>query len=104
MISLYRGPILGSRFVQVRLLPASLKPAIGKKAEGQGNVNDAPIRVDREPDYEGRENCDVLLKSQVNEVFQRFAEIQWNPLKPRVYVPNHLRDFSEALSAHRTRQ
>src|SRR5262249_51693979 len=78
------------------ILPRS-EPALGKKIEGESNVDDAPGLVNAILDHQRRNDGDVFLDSQADEVLEGFAEIQRNPLQTRVDVPDSLCDLGEGF-------
>ena len=70
---------------------------MGKEIEGKSNVDDAAVIVNAVLDHQRREDSDVFLDSQADEVLEGFAEIQRNPLQAGVDVPDGLCDLGEAL-------
>ena len=94
--SLRRGTMCNTGVTIFHSRGVAQKPTLGKKTERERNVDDVPVLVNAILDHQRREDSDVFLDPQVDEVQEGLTEIQWNPLQPSVDVTHSLSDLSES--------
>jgi hypothetical protein len=54
------------------------------------------MRLSSSTPYVTTNGVSAYLDTQIDEVTQGFAEVQWNPFQPGVDVPDSLRDHCKA--------